>query len=29
MKKKQFDSSIKAVEELFEAATKIDTSLNS
>ena len=27
--KKQFDSSIKAVEELFEAATKIDTSLNS
>ena len=27
--KKQFDSSIKAVEELFEAATKIDTSLSS
>ena len=27
--KKQFDNSIKAVEELFEAATKIDTSLSS
>ena len=27
--KKQFDNSIKAVEELFEAATKIDESLKS